>query len=132
VPVIPEKELRNNVAEVLRRAEAARSSRSPWPAGPSRSSAPHDDANGSAAPSSPRSGTRPRPRASLRTSSAIPASSPTHSSECGLLDTSVLIGADEPGELEGAISAASLPIFTSARWLPATTTSAPAARCAWA
>jgi hypothetical protein len=31
-----------------------------------------------------------------------------------LLDTSVLIGADHPGELEGAISAASLAEFTSA------------------
>ena len=49
-----------------------------------------------------------------------------------LLDTSVLIGAEDPGELEGAISAASLTELHFGVQVATIQTSAPGAACAWA
>ena len=105
---IRKKELRNNVADVLRRAEAGELFTITLPGGRSRNSARPPGGSGSGAWTSSASFKLPRrrrwptisrspcrARGSLRVSRV-------------LLDTSVLIGAVDPGELEGAISVASL------------------------
>ena len=109
MPTIPQKELRNNVADVLRRAEAGEEftitvagrpvaqlgppQRRRWVSGP-------DLARVWETPGAGDARRRPRavPRRARRPVRVVRA----------VLDTSVLIGAESPGELEGAISAASL------------------------